>query len=82
MDTVAAGLSFVFIYLDNILITSPDEDSHLQHLRTILRRLRQLNLSKCIFSQSAVNFLVHRVSEQGAEPLTKHLEAIQVFPQP
>jgi hypothetical protein len=28
MDTVGAGLSFVFIYLDDILIASPDEESH------------------------------------------------------
>jgi hypothetical protein len=46
-DTVGARLSFVFIYLDDILIASPDEESHLQ------LRLRQhgllLNLSKCFF---------------------------------
>jgi hypothetical protein len=55
-------------------------------MRTILQRLRQhgllLNLSKCVFGQSAVDFLGHRAPEQGAEPLTKHLEAVQVFPQP
>jgi hypothetical protein len=86
MNTVGAGLFFVFIYLDDILIASPDEDFHLRHMRTILQRLRQhgllLNLSKCIFGQSAVDFLDPRVSKQGSEPLTKHLEAIQVFPQP
>jgi hypothetical protein len=72
MDTVGAGLSFVFIYLDDIHIASPDEDSHPQHMRTILQRLRQhgllLNLSKCVFGQSVVDFLGHRVSEQGSEP--------------
>jgi hypothetical protein len=83
MDTVGAGLSFVFIYLDNILIASPDEESHLQHLCTILQKLRQhgllVNLSKSICGQSTVNFWGDRVSEQGAEPLTKYLEAIQAF---
>jgi hypothetical protein len=86
MDKVRAGLPFIFIYLDDILIASPDEVSHHQHLQVVFGRLRDhgliLNLSKCVFGQSAVDFLGHRVSEAGAEPLTKHLEAIQSFPQP
>ncbi len=52
----------------------------------IFQRLKEpgllLNLSKCIFGQSAVDFLEHRVSEAGTEALIKHLEAIQSFPQP
>jgi hypothetical protein len=86
MDKVGAGLPFVFIYLDDILIASPDEVSHQRHLQVVFGQLRDhgliLNLSKCVFGQSAVDFLGHRVSEAGAEPLTKHLEAIQAFPQP
>jgi hypothetical protein len=62
----------VLIYLDDILIASLNEECYLQYLRTILQRLRQhgllLNLSKCVFGQSTVHFLGHRVSEQGAKP--------------
>jgi hypothetical protein len=55
MDMVGAGLSFVFIYLDDILIASPEEEAYPQHLHTILQRLRQhgllLNWSNCVFGQ-------------------------------
>jgi hypothetical protein len=85
-DKVGAGLALVFIYLDDILLASLDKASSLKHLQIVLQRLHQygllLNLSKCVFVQSTVDFLGHRVSESRAEPLTNHLEATQVFLQP
>jgi hypothetical protein len=66
MDTVGAGLSLVFIYLDDVLVASPD--THVDHLRTGFQRLRDfgllLNISKCAFGQSKVKFLGHRVTEE------------------
>jgi hypothetical protein len=51
MDRLGADLDFVFIYLDDILVASPDVETHKQHLHTVLQRLRQfglvLNLEKC-----------------------------------
>lgn len=32
-------LLFVFVYLDDILIFSPDEESHIKHVRQVLQRL-------------------------------------------
>ena len=34
MDRVLSGLNFVFVYLDDILIGSPDRATHLRHLRS------------------------------------------------
>ena len=86
MDRIGAGLDFVFIYLDDILVASPDEQTHKAHLRELLQRLREygmvLNMEKCEFGQSSVDFLGHRITASGAEPLTKHLEAIHNFTQP
>jgi hypothetical protein len=86
MDMVGAGLSFVFIYLDDVLVASPDEVSHVQHLALVFQRLRefglQLYIAKCSFGQPHVEFLGHHISEGGAEPLLKHLEAVQAFPRP
>jgi len=52
------GLSYVFVYIDDILIASPDTASHLRHLEEVLRRLIKagllINLEKCSFLQSCI----------------------------
>jgi hypothetical protein len=66
--------------LDDVLVASPDEDTHVEHLRTVFQRLRDfgllLNISKCACGQSQVEFLGHLITEERAEPMMKHLEAI------
>lgn len=41
MDVVLRGLSFVFVYLDDILIASSSREEHLSHLRLLFGRLRE-----------------------------------------
>ena len=61
MDRVLGGLPFILIYLDDILVASPDWQSHKEHLRTVLNLLRQhglvLNRAKCQFFRTEVEFL-------------------------
>jgi hypothetical protein len=86
MDRVVAGLEGVFCYLDDILVASSDPESHRRHLQALLARLREfglvLNLKKCVFGQSAVEFLGHSVSGAGAAPLEDKTAAIHDFPRP
>lgn len=35
---------FVFVYLDDILIFSPDEETHIQHIRKVLKHLLENQL--------------------------------------
>ncbi|KAJ8364454.1 hypothetical protein SKAU_G00132850 [Synaphobranchus kaupii] len=53
MDSVLRDMSFVFVYLDDILVASSSEGDHLTHLRDLFTRLSQhgliLNLAKCLF---------------------------------
>jgi hypothetical protein len=86
-DKVGAGLCLIFICLDDIFIARTGEVLPQDHLRGIFQSLHEqtliINLSKCVFAQPAVSrFLGSRVSDTGAEPLIKHLETIQAFPQP
>ena len=39
MDTILRGLSYVTIYLDDILVHSPDEEVHKAHLLKVFNRL-------------------------------------------
>ncbi len=86
MDRVVAGLEGVFCYLDDILVASPDADSHRRHLQQLFDRLRQyglvLNATKCVFGRPAVEFLGHSVTGDGAAPLEDKTAAIRAFPRP
>jgi hypothetical protein len=57
------------IFLDDILVYSKSQADHVEHLRTVLQRLRDhklyAKLSKCQFGQSSVKFLGHVVSAKG-----------------
>jgi hypothetical protein len=86
MDQLWCGLDFAFIYLDNILIGSRRPEEHRLHLHQVLQRLLLygpvLNLEKCQLDHTAIDFLGHSITAAGAQPVLKHVEAIQQFPQP
>ncbi|EAL22396.1 hypothetical protein CNBB2750 [Cryptococcus deneoformans B-3501A] len=77
---------FVIIYLDNILIYSPDLETHQSHVIQVLDRLRQTQLyakaSKCEFHQTSVEFLGFVVSDQGLSMDTKKVKSITEWPTP
>lgn len=58
---------FVFIYLDDILIFSPDEETHVRHVRHVLQHLLYYQLfikaEKCEFHMTTVSFFGFIVSE-------------------
>ena len=60
---------FVIVFIDDILVFSPDEASHAIHLRKVLELLRTHVLyakySKCHFWEREVRFLGHVINEDG-----------------
>jgi hypothetical protein len=64
------------VFLDDILVYSPTLETHLQHLRLVLLKLRQHKLfmksSKCSFAQNQLEYLGHIISDKGvaADPST------------
>ena len=85
MDRIFNGLDFVVIYIDDILVASKSHKEHIVHLREVLNKLRSaglvLNLPKCTFGRSSVDFLGHLVSSQGIRPLAAKVEALCGHPQ-
>ena len=68
--------SFVVVFIDDVLVYSPDEATHRQHLRLVLEVLHEhklyAKLSKCEFWLREVHFLGHVISGAGvAVDLTK-----------
>ena len=86
MDQILGDIPHCFIYVEDILISSPDIKSHLQHVRQVLDRLRLQSLSinpdKCVFAAPSIEYLGMKVSAEGCVPLSKHTVVISTFPQP
>lgn len=86
MDSITKHLPFCFAYLDDLLISSPDSETHIQHLRSLFTCLKEhgisINVSKCLLGVPELEFLGHHVNKHGIRPLLKKVEAILDFPIP
>lgn len=76
----------VLVYLDDIIIYSPDFSTHLQQLENVLQKLWQhglkLRLDKCKLFHRQVKFLGHLVDQQGVRPDPEKIQAVQNWPVP
>ena len=81
VNEVLSGLTFAFGYLDDILVFSPDMETHLKHLRILFERLRSADLKlkevKCNFLKKHIQYLGHIISGEGIAPVQEKLESIQ-----
>ena len=78
--------SFVYCYIDDIIVFSPDMDSHFTHLIEVLKRLRKAGLyaklEKCEFCVPFLDFLGHRISSEGIFMDPKKVSSILEWPTP
>ena len=74
------------VFLDDILIYSKTLEEHEQHVRRVLDALREQKLyakeSKCEFFKHEVEFLGHRVGQDGVRMMEDKVEAIRAWPTP
>ena len=86
MDTVSRGLKCTFTYIDDILVFSRSAAEHKGRLRQVFERLQEhglvINLGKCRFGLTEIDFLGHRVCKHGIFPLADKVQAICEFPKP
>ncbi|GBG87604.1 hypothetical protein CBR_g45756 [Chara braunii] len=72
---------YVLMYLDDILVYNRSLEEHVEHLRTVLERLRQAkykaNRDKCEFARQELEYLGHYVTPQGIRPLAVKFEALR-----
>ncbi|XP_073510888.1 uncharacterized protein [Phyllobates terribilis] len=78
--------SCVVVYLDDILVFSPDLQTHRRDVRQVLLRLRQNHLfakyEKCLFEQTSLPFLGYIISQTGLRMDPEKLSAIEKWPRP
>ena len=86
IEGVLQGIPNVVAYIDDILITGRTEEDHLRTQDMVLTRLETQGLrvrrSKCAFLVPSVEYLGHKISEKGLEPLQDKVEAIMDTPPP
>lgn len=86
INVVTAGLKFIFVYLDDILVASKSEEEHVTHLTQLFERLDSFGISikpsKCIFGVTSLDFLGHNVSVKGILPSNDRIKIIDSYPVP
>lgn len=72
--------------MDDILIASSLPEEHEKHLRIVFERLSNaslgLNVAKCQFGLSEIEFLGHIIAKNGIRPTLDKVKAISEFPSP
>lgn len=78
--------NFVLVFFDDILVYSPDKDTHLEHLRQVFATLRSHSLkvkeSKCTFAAAQVEYLGHVISAEGVAVDPAKIECIKQWQKP
>ena len=78
--------SCVLAYLDDTLIMSEDEESHLRDINLVLKAFEDANLlihpGKCNFGKNEMEFLGFKFTPDGILPSDKHVHAIRTYKAP
>ena len=86
MQTAFGDISGVHIYLDDMIVASADEASHLRTLREVFKRLKsnnlKVNLGKCAFYQQKLKWLGHEVSVDGIGPDPEYVGKVLAVKRP
>lgn len=76
----------MFVYLDDILIFSPDEKTHIKHVEQVLQRLLDNQLyvkaEKCVFHVNKVSFLGFIIEEDSIKMDPSKVSAVANWPTP
>ena len=79
MNEVLDSLEGTFAYMDDILVYGKDREEHNKRLECVMKRLREvdlkLNKEKCVFAQSELKFLGHKVTKS----LTDHKPLVMLI---
>ena len=84
MENLLQGIPYVVVRVDDILVSGETEQSHIQNLKEVMRRLSeaglQLNKRKCTFMVKEVVYLGHCISSEGVRPIKDKVRPITEAP--
>ncbi len=87
MHMTLAGLEHcTMVYIDDIIVYTPDLPSHFEALKEVFARLRKFDLrasrEKCEFCRTEVAYLGHIINAQGIKTDPKKTAAVKDMPEP
>ncbi|XP_061721065.1 uncharacterized protein K02A2.6-like [Cydia pomonella] len=86
LEQMFADLPHVGVFLDDVIITGSDTESHIDNLVKVFERLQAYGLrvkkDKCAFFAKSINYLGHVISEDGIHTCPEKVKAIEAAPAP
>ncbi|GAA6081370.1 uncharacterized protein LOC125145182 [Tachysurus ichikawai] len=74
------------VYIDDIIVYSPDIQTHLHHLEQVFCSLHKagltLNLKKCKFICFSLDYLGHTITADGVKVNSDKVDALRTYPTP
>ena len=78
--------SFFIVFINDILVHSKNKSNHMDHLRAVLKTLKEHQLfakyRKCEYWSRSVTFFGHIISIEGVEVDPRKMEAMKNWPGP
>ena len=86
MESLLSKIPMCAVYFDDILISGKTVAEHDTNVRMVLKTLLdsglRLKQAKCLFSQSSVEYLGHRIDSSGIHPKAEKVQGINDAPVP
>lgn len=86
MKTMLGQLTYVKIFLDDVLIHSKDLTDHVKHVETVLQIFNEngvsINFSKSVFGESQVKYLGHIIDKNGIKSDTSKIDKLKAIQLP
>ena len=81
-----AGIAYVIVRLDDILVSDKNDAEHLRNQEEVLKRLSNAGLrakeNKCVFMAAEVVYCGHKVTAESVTPVETNVQAINEAPRP
>ncbi|XP_017482654.1 PREDICTED: uncharacterized protein K02A2.6-like [Rhagoletis zephyria] len=81
MEQAIGDIPGVSVFLDDIKVTAPDDDTHIQRVEEVLKRLdhynMHVNLEKSQFLKDSIEYCGYVISKEGIRRMSNKIQAIQ-----
>lgn len=86
IEQILKDIEGVTVFLDDIKITAPNDEVHLQRLEMVLMRLSKYNMrvnfDKCDFMENEIEYCGYKIDRLGIHKVQKKIDAITRMPEP